>query len=262
MADTPWLSLILPAYNEVGRIRHTIQQTRTYLDRRRIAHEIIVAADGDDGTREAVAEMARSIPVCASWEACSEAARDAASVSVCSRQPDTSLALPTPTSRRPSRKSTNCCRGFAMATTSSLARAPGRVAHRESATAVSSTRLSCLRACHAPLLGLWHIHDTQCGFKFFRAVVRDLFRRQRIDGYMFDVEILHLAEQSGYHIKEVGVRWRDDGDSRLKLVAGNWRNMLDILARPLRQDRPLSDCQVWSSTCSATLGRFGDRSAA
>jgi hypothetical protein len=51
----------------------------------------------------------------------------------------------------------------------------------------------------------------------------------RFDGYMFDVEVLYLAEQSGYHIKEVGVRWRDDGDSRLQLVAGNWRNMLDIL---------------------------------
>jgi dolichyl-phosphate beta-glucosyltransferase len=46
---------------------------------------------------------------------------------------------------------------------------------------------------------------------------------------MFDVEVLHLAERSGYRIKEVGVRWHDDGDSRLNLVTGNWRNMLDIL---------------------------------
>src|SRR5262249_2503953 len=59
MAYNPCLSLILPAYNEAGRIRQTIEQTRAYLDRRRIAHEIIVAADGDDGTREIVAEMAR-----------------------------------------------------------------------------------------------------------------------------------------------------------------------------------------------------------
>ena len=79
-------------------------------------------------------------------------------------------------------------------------------------------------------IGLWDIRDTQCGFKFFRgAVAHDLFGRQQIDGYMFDVEVLHMAEQSGYRIKEVGVRWRDDGDSRLDLVAGNWRNMLDIL---------------------------------
>ena len=45
-----------------------------------------------------------------------------------------------------------------------------------------------------PLVGLRGIVDTQCGFKFFRAnVARDLFARQRIDGYMFDVEVLALA---------------------------------------------------------------------
>ena len=80
------------------------------------------------------------------------------------------------------------------------------------------------------LVGLHDIRDTQCGFKFFLGdVARALFAHQRIDGYMFDVEILHLANRSGYRIKEVGVRWRDDGDSRLDLVAGNWRNMLDVL---------------------------------
>jgi hypothetical protein len=77
---------------------------------------------------------------------------------------------------------------------------------------------------------MWQIRDTQCGFKFFQAeVARDLFARQRIDGYMFDVEVLYLATRAGYRIKEVGVRWRDDGDSRLRLVGGNWNNVKDLL---------------------------------
>jgi dolichyl-phosphate beta-glucosyltransferase len=88
--------------------------------------------------------------------------------------------------------------------------------------------------------GLWQIGDTQCGFKFFNAAVaRDLFTRQRIDGYMFDVEILYLAARSGYRIKEVGVTWRDDGDSRLDLLAGNWQNMIDILRIRLASPPPL-----------------------
>ena len=79
------------------------------------------------------------------------------------------------------------------------------------------------------MLGLRHVRDTQCGFKVFRGdVARDLFGRQRIDGYMFDVEILHLAARSGYRVKEVGIRWRDDRDSRLDLVAG-WRIMIDLV---------------------------------
>ena len=79
------------------------------------------------------------------------------------------------------------------------------------------------------LVGLNEITDTQCGFKFFRReVAKRLFEMQAIDGYMFDVEILVLARYFGYSIVEVPIRWRDDGDSRLQLVAGNIRNMRDL----------------------------------
>ena len=44
-----------------------------------------------------------------------------------------------------------------------------------------------------------------------------------------DIELLHLSARAGYRVKEVGVRWRDDGDSRLDLVAGNARNLADLL---------------------------------
>ena len=95
-------------------------------------------------------------------------------------------------------------------------------------------------------VGLRDISDTQCGFKFFRRdVARDLFRRQHIDGYMFDVEVLYLARQIGYGIAQVGVRWRDDADSRLDLVSGNLRNLRDVLSirwrhRSLAGTRPVA----------------------
>lgn len=79
------------------------------------------------------------------------------------------------------------------------------------------------------VVGLKGISDTQCGFKFFkRHVAKELFRRQKIDGYMFDVEILALTEQFSYSIKEVPIRWHDDGDSRLQLLSGNFQNVIDI----------------------------------
>jgi dolichyl-phosphate beta-glucosyltransferase len=84
-----------------------------------------------------------------------------------------------------------------------------------------------LRAC----IGMDGIVDTQCGFKFFHGhVARELFGAQQINGYMFDVEILFMARQRGYRIAQVPVRWRDDADSRLQLIAGNIRNVLDVLA--------------------------------
>ena len=80
------------------------------------------------------------------------------------------------------------------------------------------------------LVGLPDIGDTQCGFKFFpRRVALDLFGRQKIDGYIFDVEILLLASRAGYRIVQIPIRWRDDGDSRLNLFSGNVRNFIDLL---------------------------------
>jgi dolichyl-phosphate beta-glucosyltransferase len=80
------------------------------------------------------------------------------------------------------------------------------------------------------VVGLNHIRDTQCGFKFFtRTAAREIFRRVKIDGYMCDVEILWLAQRLGYRVREVGIAWSDDGDSRLELVRGNARNFADVL---------------------------------
>ena len=95
-----------------------------------------------------------------------------------------------------------------------------------------------------------NVRDTQCGFKFFpAAVAKALFRLQRVDGYMFDVEILVIADRLGCSIREVPIRWRDDGDSRLDLVSGNIRNVRDILRirrlhRGLRPDPALAEVRA------------------
>ena len=53
---------------------------------------------------------------------------------------------------------------------------------------------------HADRGGLRGVTDSQCGFKFFRRqAALELFRCQKIDGYMFDVEILALA-----HCSDIG----------------------------------------------------------
>ena len=50
--------------------------------------------------------------------------------------------------------------------------------------------------------------DTQCGFKMFRwDVARRLFRLSQLDGFAFDVEILYLAHLAGYKVHEMPVTW-------------------------------------------------------
>ena len=91
------------------------------------------------------------------------------------------------------------------------------------------------------LVGLPGIADTQCGFKFFRhELVKAVFAIQEIDGYMYDAEIIALALRMGAVLEQVPIRWRDDADSRLDLIAGNIQNLKDLfrIRRSLATIRP------------------------
>jgi hypothetical protein len=75
------------------------------------------------------------------------------------------------------------------------------------------------------------IQDTQCGFKAFtQACARDVFNRQQITGFGFDVEVLYLARKRGYGIKEVPVTWEYAASSRVDPVRDTIRMFRDVLA--------------------------------
>lgn len=81
------------------------------------------------------------------------------------------------------------------------------------------------------LLFLPGIQDSQCGFKAFRRpAATELFGRQRLDRFAFDVEVLWLARRLGYRIAEVPVSWSDDAGSHIRL-ARDASAMLADLAR-------------------------------
>ena len=225
------LSLIVPAYNESRTILGTLKAIQTFLDKQGDAYEIIVCADGTDGTRDLVARQAcrdGRLSVLGSDDrggkgrAIREGVMCAKGQIIGFLDADYKVPIEELTKILPwFDQGYDVVIGSRGVSGSSI-EVPQPIYRRLGSQAFGL-------AMHM-LIGLWAIHDTQCGFKFFRGpVARDLFGRQCIDGYMFDVEILHLAERSGYRIKEIGVRWRDDGDSRLQLVAGNWRNMIDLL---------------------------------
>lgn len=74
------------------------------------------------------------------------------------------------------------------------------------------------------------IRDTQCGFKAFTAeAARDLFKRGKIDGWAFDLEILALARRRGFAIEEVGVEWKDDNRSRVNPLKDMWKVIREAL---------------------------------
>jgi dolichyl-phosphate beta-glucosyltransferase len=64
------------------------------------------------------------------------------------------------------------------------------------------------------------LHDTQCGFKMFRAeVCETLFRNASIDGWGFDLEVLAAARRRGYRIETLRIDdWSDPKVTALGLV--------------------------------------------
>jgi dolichyl-phosphate beta-glucosyltransferase len=229
-ASSPDLTLILPAYNEAERIANTIAEALAYFQSSGRTCEIIVAADGDDGTREIVAALAVSNPairVIGQPERLGKGRGIREAVNLANgkiigfadadnKVPITEYSLIEPAFHQ-----------AADVVIGSRGLASSVIARRQ-----PWYRRFGSRGFHffmQTVVGLPQIHDTQCGFKFFRhGAAKAIFARQVIDGYMFDVEILAIATRLGLRIAEVPIQWRDDGDSRLNLVSGNLRNVRDI----------------------------------
>jgi len=229
MASNPDISLILPAYNEARVIPRTIADAVEYFTSRRLRYEIIVAADGADGTREVVRDLASANPA---LQAIGEDARRGKGRGI----------------REAVALATGLWIGYADADNKVPIQEfdKFRPLLEEGIEAAIGTRRGGATIERAqPLyrrigsrgflwfmqmaVGLPGINDSQCGFKFFQhAAAKELFRRQKIDSYMADVEILAIARRLGYRIRQVPIRWRDDADSRLNLVSGNLRNVRDI----------------------------------
>ncbi len=229
MAFEPDITLILPAYNEARVIPQTIGEAVRYFAGAGLRYEIIVAADGTDGTRETVRELARENPA---LRAMGEDRRRGKGLGV--------------------REAVAVASGAVIGYADADNKVPIEEYEKfrpllgEGIEVVIGTRRSgALIERPQPLyrrigsrgflwfmqtaVGLPGINDSQCGFKFFqRAAAKELFRRQKIDSYMADVEILAIARRLGYRIRQVPIRWRDDADSRLNLIAGNLRNVRDI----------------------------------
>jgi len=65
--------------------------------------------------------------------------------------------------------------------------------------------------------GIW---DTQCGFKAFsEKAAEKIFSISKINGWGFDIEALALARHFGYRTKEIPVHWVNDAKSHVKLSA-------------------------------------------
>lgn len=89
-----------------------------------------------------------------------------------------------------------------------------------------------MRGFHATLLllGISGIADTQCGFKLFtRSAARRIFPNMHVERWIFDVEVLLLAQMTHCPIAEVQVNWHEIDGSKVKLVQASIQMGMDLL---------------------------------
>jgi glycosyltransferase involved in cell wall biosynthesis len=69
------------------------------------------------------------------------------------------------------------------------------------------------------LLFKTNVKDMQCGFK---AVNEDIIKKHipriKDDSWFFDTELVIMAENQGYTIKEIPVSWKSNPESKLKII--------------------------------------------
>ena len=141
--------------------------------------------------------------------------------------------------------------GYDVAIGSRLARGAevlGRSPHRE---LISRAYNLIIRT-----MFLTRFRDAQCGFKAIgRRAADQLVPVVRDTTWFFDSELLVLAEKNGYRIKEVPVTWRDDSDSRVRIVStafGDLKGLLRLRLGGLRQASRLLASRPDSAQCKRT----------
>ncbi|HWB82569.1 MAG TPA: glycosyltransferase [Bryobacteraceae bacterium] len=229
MRSEPDISLILPAYNEAHAIANTVSEAVRYFNGRGLRYEIIVAADGSDGTREVVRRMALDDPALSAIGADGRRGKGRGIREAVALAGGAVIGYADADNKVPIAEFDKFLPLLAKGIEVVIGTRRDGASIERPQPLYRRVGSRGFQLFMRTVVGLAGISDTQCGFKFFqREAARELFRRQTIDAYMFDVEILAIARRLGYRIEQVPIRWRDDADSRLDLVRGNLNNVRDI----------------------------------
>lgn len=232
MQLSPDLSVIVPAYQEAERITPSLERMLDYLGRQPYSWELIVV---DDGSQDDTAQVARTLLA------------DCPNCRLLGYRPNRGKGYAVRTGVLDSRGRWVVFLDADLSTPVEEIEAAlaylrsgwdvviGSRAHPESEIVVRQPLYR--RAATAIfdmvkhlLVGLWQFSDTQCGFKAYRGeVARALFGRARVDRFMFDVEILFLAERAGLKVREIPVRWADASGSKVRFLEGVVNMVRDLL---------------------------------
>lgn len=228
----PFLSIVIPAYNEENRIGRTLAGTFEYLGAQSYDSEVLVV---NDGSRDRTAEKVLAFAERSSGRlrlienpgnrgkgyAIRNGMLQATGDIVLFYDAD----LATPTSEIVKVISPIAENRYDVVFGS---RALDRSLIGTHQSALRETIGKAGNLIQFALTGL-NFKDTQCGFKAFRReAAQTVFPLQQIDGFGFDPEILFIAKKQGWRLLETPVRWNHVEGSKVNPIGSPIKVLMEV----------------------------------
>jgi len=226
----PFLSVVVPAYDEEARIAASLERLMKHLSARPRAWELVVV---NDGSTDRTAEIVRGF-----------AARDPRVKLVDGPHTGKGAAVKRGLSEAKGEWRFMCDADLSMPPEHLDRFFAGDGGRPKFDVSIASREASGARRIGEPLkrhvygrlfnyvvqiVALRGIRDTQCGFKLYSArAVEAVFPHQRLAGFGFDVEALFLARKAGFTIGEIPIDWHYQSNSKVTLRNGAL-GFLDVL---------------------------------
>lgn len=215
--DRPYLSIVLPAFNESHRLPATLDEIRPYLQEHYPSHEVVVVNDGsNDRTSEIVREYSADWPQLRLLEQPRNIGKGAAVRRGCLEAEGQIIAfmdadLATPINEIP--------KMLAHFHNGSYSAVVGVRTYQENESKWRRIVGLSLQIIAHLIVFEKAVIDSQCGFKCFdRNVAHAVFALSRIDGGMFDVEIFYIMHRIGIEIYYQPVHWLNKAGSRINFL--------------------------------------------
>lgn len=257
MSDLPYLSIVVPAYNEARRLPPTLTALVEFLRGFTRTYEVLIVVEqSTDGTLEIAAKQVAQQahfqvldngPKRGKGHAVRSGMQRARGEIVFYMDADLSVPLPE-----------------VLQFLKYFEETPGvdvLIGNRQHAMSRITRRQNPLREGMGKIfnrvlqtMALVDLRDTQCGFKAFRqAACREIFSRQKVEGFAFDVEVLLLAERLGYVVEDLPVEWINSPESKVEIIADSLKMLRDTwqIRRRLRHVQPVPDARIGGEPAKA-----------